>query len=72
MPRLGGVFALFEDRAPRGVQQRFVVEEEEMSVEDGRAVLAGFGGDRIPGGADLGPHLLQCSIQCLPLGLGIA
>ena len=71
MPGLGGISALLEDRVPGRAEQRIVVEEEEMRVEDGRAVLPGARRDRVPGGADPGPHLVERSCQRLPLGLWI-
>ena len=42
---------VLEDGPPRRLEQRFVIEEEEMSVEDRRAVLARPGGDRLTCGA---------------------
>jgi hypothetical protein len=72
MPGLGRVPPLLEDRASGRPQQRIVVEEEQMGVEDGRAVLAGSGFDRLPRGADLGADVLECSFERLPLRLGVA
>ena len=72
MPRLGCVLAFLEDRVPGRPEQRLVAEEEQMGVEDRRAVVAGASRDRVPRGADLGPNLLECPPQRLPLGLGVA
>src|SRR2546429_8266682 len=72
MPRLGGVLAVVEDRVPGGPEQGLVVEEEEVRIEDGGAVVAGAGRDRLPRGTDLGPYLLERPDQRFPLGLGVA
>jgi len=49
VPGLRGVLALLEDRAPGGLEQCVVVEEEQVGVEDGGAVLARPGGDGLAG-----------------------
>src|SRR2546429_7368143 len=72
MPRLGGVLAVVEDRVPGGPEQGLVVEEEEVRIEDGGAVVAGAGRDRLPRGTDLGSYLLERPDQRFPLGLGVA
>ena len=72
MPGLGGVPVLLEDRAPGGLEQRGVLEEEEVGVEDRGAVLARAGGDRVAGGRDLRPDPLERTLQRLPLGLRVA
>src|SRR6266480_6056072 len=72
MPRLGGVLAVVEDRVPGGPEQGLVVEEEEVRIEDGGAVVAGAGCDRLPRAADLDPYLVERPGERFPLGLGVA
>src|SRR4029453_10505660 len=71
VPGLRGVLALLEDRAPGGLEQCVVVEEEQVGVEDGGAVLARPGGDGLAGCLDLGAPPLDPPLQCLPLRLRV-
>ncbi len=67
VPRLRRVEPVLEDGPSRRLEQRFVIEEEEMSVEDRRVVLARPGGDRLTCGLDLLPHALEGALERLPL-----
>ena len=71
MPGLGCVLALLEDPAAGRLEQLVVLEEEEMGVEDRRAVIAGAGGDGVAGGADLGPDPLEGLLERLQLRLRV-
>jgi hypothetical protein len=66
-PRLRGVAALVVDRASRRVEQRVVVEQEEVGVEDRGLGLARAGGDRRAGRADVGPRRVAGGVEGAPL-----
>src|SRR4029453_12885675 len=72
VPGLGGVPALLEDRTAGRLHERMVFEEEQMSIEDCSAVLAGPGGNRVARRADLRPNTIQRPLERFPLRFRVA
>ena len=68
-PGDGGGLAAVEDAGPRGGEERLVLQEQQVGVEDGRVLLARAAGHRRSRPPDVGGRRLECAPKGAPLRL---